>query len=185
MSMRAVIVLAVPASLAAAFVVGGGRTSIGSGQEAELPVLVSPTAHSTGAGSDRPEPQDRGLSSSLAESKVILARRPVRPMPLTTCEQFWLDVQPIFDMLPHMEKWDIHKLPYFCPADFNKDDRVDEQDLALFAQTWNDQDSPLFNWCDLNGDGFVDAADAVEFMHRFDHGRRDGEQLKEARSTIC
>lgn len=113
------------------------------------------------------------------------ARRPVRPLPLVTCEEFWRQVQPVFDLLPHMSKDDIHKLDYFCPADFNKDDQVDPHDLLLFARTWNDPESPLFNWCDLNADGFVDPLDAVEFIRRFHEGRRDGGHMKELRSTIC
>lgn len=111
--------------------------------------------------------------------------RHTKPLPLVTCEEYWVLVQPIFDTLPHLDRADIHKLDYFCPGDFNKDDRVDDQDLALFGATWSDESSPLFNWCDLNADGIVDETDAVEFLREFREGPRNCEELKEQRSIIC
>ncbi|MCC6951647.1 MAG: hypothetical protein IT433_09400 [Phycisphaerales bacterium] len=42
--------------------------------------------------------------------------------------EFRAALQPIFDALPHLAKDDVHKLGCFCPADFNKDDTVDEAD---------------------------------------------------------
>jgi hypothetical protein len=179
--------IAVGGSLLAAIAVAGAWPSLFRGPEpADVP--LARVELSGGPSSDRGfDGRFSAVPMSLQSGSTPQpsARRPVKPAALVTCEQFWIEVQPIFDMLPHMEKSDIHKLGYFCPADFNKDDRVDESDLLLFAQTWTDEASPLFNWCDVNADGFVDAADAVEFMSQFNDGPRDGERIKELRSMIC
>ncbi len=141
------------------------------------------SATETSAAFGGPDSFDQ-LPDARQQTRIASVRH-TKPLPLVTCEEYWLLVQPIFDTLPHLDKADIHKLRYFCPADFNKDDQIDDQDLALFGTTWSDESSPLFNWCDLNADGIVDQTDAIEFLREFREGPRNCEELKEQRSIIC
>lgn len=122
----------------------------------------------------------------LACSASPLPARPVPPSRIyAELDEFWAAQQPILDALPHLAKDDIHKLHYFCPADFNKDDAVDESDALAFMQAWADQSSPLFGWCDLNQDGFVDESDAHEFLRRFRESDCDPARFAEYRGEIC
>lgn len=130
------------------------------------------------------------LACSVASpSAPTPAQLPARPVPqarvYSELSEFWAAQQPIFDALPHLAKDDIHKLDYFCPADFNKDDTVDEADALAFMQAWADQSSPLFSWCDMNKDGFVDESDAQEFMRRLRESDCDPLPLTEYRPIIC
>lgn len=72
--------------------------------------------------------------------------------------------EPVFDLLPHLDRGDIYMLDAFCPGDFNKDDVIDQRDLELFVATWGDHTSPIFAWADVNGDDIVDDADLTEFV---------------------
>lgn len=123
--------------------------------------------------------------TAFAHAPAGRAARPRHPEETLTCETFWPAMQPIFDLLPHMDKNDIHKLGYFCPGDFNKDDVVDDADVALFVATFHDETSPIFNWCDVNTDGVIDDADTAEFLRLFTEGGCDPEAWKIARSQIC
>lgn len=130
------------------------------------------------------------LACSVAPPSVPApAQLPARPVPqariYSELSEFWAAQQPIFDALPHLAKDDIYKLDYFCPADFNKDDSVDEADALAFMQAWADQSSPLFGWCDMNKDGFVDESDAHEFMRRLRESDCDPLPLTEYRPIIC
>lgn len=141
------------------------------------------------AAATQPIPDARMAASVpplLACSAPALPARPVPPGRIfSEHSEFWAAQQPIFDALPHLAKDDILKLEYFCPADFNKDDAVDEADTIAFMQAWSDQSSPLFGWCDLNKDGFVDESDAHEFMRRFRESDCDPLPLTEYRPIIC
>lgn len=126
------------------------------------------------------------LACSASPSPAQLPARPVPPGRVySELSEFWAAQQPIFDALPHLAKDDIHKLEYFCPADFNKDDSVDEADALAFMQAWADQSSPLFGWCDMNKDGFVDESDAQEFMRRLRESDCDPAKCAEYRPIIC
>lgn len=126
------------------------------------------------------------LPDAPAPQRHRLPPRPVKPVVLgPSVEENMRLVQPILDALPNLSRNDVYKLGYFCPADFNKDDRIDEQDFTLFAQTWADENSPLFNWCDMNKDGVVDESDAIEFLHEYREGSCNCEELRDLRSTIC
>ncbi|MCE7973132.1 MAG: hypothetical protein DYG92_02230 [Leptolyngbya sp. PLA1] len=154
----------------------------------EQPPLATPDL--AAATPSTPDASDARLSAPasplLACSTAALPARPVPPGRIfSEPGEFWAAQQPIFDALPHLAKDDITKLEYFCPADFNKDDSVDDADALAFMQAWADESSPLFGWCDLNKDGFVDESDAHEFMRRFRESDCDPLPLTEYRPIIC
>lgn len=52
----------------------------------------------------------------------------------------------------------------FCFGDFNRDDVIDDLDLADFSIAFATREGPLAEFLDLTGDGFVDSADLKLFL---------------------
>lgn len=92
--------------------------------------------------------------------------------------------EPIYEMLPHLDRGDLYKLDAFCPGDFNKDDAVDQRDLELFVTTWGDEASPIFAWADVNGDDIVDDADLTEFV-RLMNEACEAQERQQYRLLVC
>jgi|GEM_PF-6795931 len=54
---------------------------------------------------------------------------------------------------------------YFCPADFNRDDAIDESDTIDFLDAFSTRGGPFAEFLDINGDGRVDSLDIDAFLH--------------------
>jgi hypothetical protein len=167
--------------------------AVRSGPVAPGSTSPAPEAHTGASDAPRGEP---ALVEAVAcrvpvgpsHHSVPAARgpRPVRPEPPPADAQEMLArAGPIFDALPHLQRDDIFRLAYFCPADFNKDNQIDELDLQMFVQVWGDDASPLFNWCDLNADGVIDEADTAEFIRLYQSGDCDPRRARDYRLEIC
>jgi hypothetical protein len=65
------------------------------------------------------------------------------------------------------------RAPFYCPADFNKDDRVDDQDIELFFAVLAAQDGPMAPWLDMDGDAAVTGEDVAWFLSAVATGECD------------
>lgn len=74
---------------------------------------------------------------------------------------------------------------YYCPADFNKDDRIDSEDLALFMAVFAAQDGPMALWLDIDADGSITPSDLEEFINVFERQDCDPAKNAEYRLSIC
>lgn len=62
-----------------------------------------------------------------------------------------------------IERWRAQR--YFCPADFNRDDVIDDTDTAAFLDAFASRTGPFAEFLDVNRDGAIDAADLEAFVH--------------------
>lgn len=74
---------------------------------------------------------------------------------------------------------------YYCPADFNKDDRIDAEDLALYLAVFSAQDGPMASWLDIDADGGVTPSDLEEFINVLERQDCDPAKNAEYRLSIC
>ncbi|GJQ31084.1 MAG: hypothetical protein HBSAPP03_29680 [Phycisphaerae bacterium] len=77
------------------------------------------------------------------------------------------------------------RLKYFCPADFNRDNVIDQGDVALYLAVFAAREGPMVDWLDLTGDGVIDDADLDSFMRQYQDGGCDPEQAAEYMFIIC
>lgn len=91
----------------------------------------------------------------------------------------------IVALLPHLANERPARLNYYCPADFNKDNVVDETDLVLFEQAWEDPAHPLHGWTDFDDSGVTDAFDFNEFLDAFARGDCDPQSRADYRQQVC
>lgn len=73
----------------------------------------------------------------------------------------------------------------YCPADFNKDDRIDAGDIELFLAVYSAREGPMVDWLDLTADGAIDGADVECFMTAFNSGGCDPMSLTLTRVIAC
>lgn len=87
----------------------------------------------------------------------------------TTDEQsaFYKD---ILAALPHIDPNDSYKLWSFCPADSNRDGRIDPADLAFFMSAWTQGDTSVGRLSDVNRDGVLDDRDHQTFIDAYFNG---------------
>lgn len=150
-------------------------------------------AHNTLAASER---AGESATDSRAEDSVFAwlrahasDQRPGRAAPPTyqpaSMEAYAAWTQMIARELPHVERDDYGKWYGYCPADFDKNNVVDTADAAMFARLWQDESHELTGWADVNGDGWIDAGDVIEFMHRYIEQDCDPAQKVIERSAWC
>lgn len=142
--------------------------------------------------SERPSDSTPGVvEPRRIDALPVALRSEARPAPASLIregvgwEQTILDLRPIFEALPHLPESDWHKLGYYCRADFDKNDRIGEEDLALFLAAWSDADHALASWTDVNGDGVLDSTDVYEFLEMYSSGECDTEARRALREIIC
>lgn len=80
-----------------------------------------------------------------------------------------------------VETW---RLRYYCPGDFNKDNRVDVDDLSLYAAVYSVREGPMVDWLDVNRDGEITVDDLTEIIEAVQGGGCDPEQAN-YRVLIC
>lgn len=115
--------------------------------------------------------------------------RPGRAAPpafqAATVEEFEAWAAMVARELPHVPRDDYGKWHGFCPADMDKNDIVDAADATFFARLWQDESHELTGWADVNADGWIDAGDVIEFMHRYIEQDCDPAQKVTERSMWC
>ncbi len=82
-----------------------------------------------------------------------------------------------------LERW--RALNYFCRADFNRDDVIDERDLGEFLDAWSARAGPFAEFLDINRDGWLDSRDADAFFEAFVADDCDPGAIAEYRATVC
>lgn len=120
-------------------------------------------------------------------STAIEFRRPaaiILPV-LTTGEQYASFRADVSAALPHVGLEDLSKLDYYCPADVNRDNRVDSADMAFFVQSWSQGSPALQHLADVNGDGVLDRRDYDMFIDSFFGGDCSPHERQDYRSVIC
>ncbi|MEK6703940.1 MAG: hypothetical protein AABZ53_16910 [Planctomycetota bacterium] len=73
---------------------------------------------------------------------------------------------------------------YFCAADFNRDDIIDDKDITDYLETSATMAGPLAEFLDINHDGSVDASD-LQALVDASSTNCDPAQTAVNRSIIC
>ncbi len=85
-----------------------------------------------------------------------------------------------------MEHW---RAKYFCPADVNRDDTIDERDVIAFTQAFSTPESLLGGidpaFLDLDGNNVIDTDDLQRFLHDWLNAPCQPEVQAETRAVIC
>lgn len=82
-----------------------------------------------------------------------------------------------------IESW--RALNYFCRADFNRDDAVDDQDTRDFLDAWASREGPYAPFLDVNHDGWLNADDVDAFFDAYSANDCDPAAIAEYRLLIC
>ncbi len=113
------------------------------------------------------------------------ARRVEPPAPALSVEQ-WNDLKSrLAAVFPSCTTDDLFKLDYYCPADFDRDNRVDQGDLAFFVDVWSRGDGLTGHLADLNGDSHLDQQDINAYFEAYFSNDCDPVQKQTLRSQIC
>jgi hypothetical protein len=88
-------------------------------------------------------------------------------------------------MLPDSVRQQPWRAAFYCPADFNKDDRVDEEDARLFFAVYAERSGPMAGWLDLDGDGAVTGEDVAAFLAAYVEGDCDVSARARLREELC
>jgi hypothetical protein len=72
----------------------------------------------------------------------------------------------------------------YCPADFNRDDVVDQADLAAYVECWQTGDEMSVRRADMNHDEVADGADMTEFLSAYFNNDCDPQRQRERRTAI-
>lgn len=73
---------------------------------------------------------------------------------------------------------------YFCCADFNRDDLIDDRDLADFLANWTVREGPLAPYLDINRDAWLTEDDVMLFFASFDEDCNPDAQAS-TRLIVC
>lgn len=73
---------------------------------------------------------------------------------------------------------------YFCPADFNRDDLIDDKDITDYLEASATMSGPLAEFLDINHDGLIDASD-LQALIDATSADCDPAQTAINRSIIC
>jgi len=139
------------------------------------------------------QPRDEAADVANTHSPIVLGA--------PTDIEVWIEISPGFDPTrgasAALAPIDISQLPEtvrhakflrpqdYCPADFNKDDRIDAGDLELFLAVYSAREGPMVDWLDLTSDGTIDGDDVDCFMAAFNSGGCDPMSLTLTRVIAC
>ncbi len=164
-----------------------------------IAVMLATAAYTTSAAEPNVAPGTIALADALSPS----SSRNSNTTPASSTQVLTTDAgTPILFCSVHaaaatMPEMDIYTLPesiqregewrarYFCPADFNKDDQIDSDDLALFLAVFSAQDGPMAPWLDIDADGDVTPMDLEQFLNVFERNDCDPAKNAEHRLMVC
>jgi hypothetical protein len=81
-----------------------------------------------------------------------------------------------------IERWKAQR--YFCLADFNRDDAIDEDDTRTFLEAFTTREGPFAEFLDLNREGVVDQSDMDVMLHAAE-STCDPAQVARNRDVSC
>lgn len=126
------------------------------------------------------EVRSHGVIDGVAVSSgemVVLQGTEIAPAPAE-------DRSKIFHLAGQGEDVPGWRMRYFCPADFNRDDQIDEEDARAFVNEWMDRSGELAPYLDIDMDGLLTERDLDLFFSAF-NGTCDPSEQAHMRAIIC
>ncbi|HZW07815.1 MAG TPA: hypothetical protein VFF65_11895 [Phycisphaerales bacterium] len=115
----------------------------------------------------------------------LAAFKPVTLAPLATVDERARFDREVLAALPHLAEEGAWKVWHYCPADANRDDRIDAADIAFFLDAWSRGDSFIGRLGDANRDAKLDERDYPAFMDAYFGGDCSPEETREHRLRVC
>jgi hypothetical protein len=138
-------------------------------------------------------------SPADAPALAASAPQPAAPQPgfILTCDRHVQETQTlsqeaqndreraVVEVLPNLAGFEYWKQRYYCPGDFDKNNQIDDADIALFIEAWSDSRHALFHWTDINADGVSDDTDLADFLRLMHESPCDPAEQAEYMLQIC